>query len=526
MLDDPERLSPASKLGGARSHLAVPMLKEGKVVGAIYIYRKEGKPFTDRQVDLLSNFAAQAVIAIENARLLNELRQRTDDLSRRTADLSELLEQQTATTQVLQVISSSPGELQPVFEAMLAKAVRICDANFGNIYRWDGDAFNLVAALNTPPALAEARRRSPMRPDPKTPASCMVASKAVVHIVDLAADAGYVEHRIPAIVSAVELGGIRTLVTVPMLKDNELIGALTVYRQEVRPFTEKQIELVTNFAAQAVIAIENARLLNELRESLQQQTATADVLKAISRSTFDLPTVLSTLVELAARLCKADKAQILVPSENVHRFYSAASYGHTSEYNEHLSNITFAPGREGVVGRVLLQRKPVQIADVLADPDYRLREVQRLGGFRTHLGLPLLREADLIGILLVSRDVVQPFDDQHIELLTTFADQAVIAIENTRLFEAEQQRTRELSESLEQQTAITEILRVISNSPNNVQPVLDFSCRIRRAHLRVTNRPNFTCGGRQVAHCCHLRPISAAAWPTAGSVDRVGTICV
>ena len=306
MLDDLERLSPASKPRRCPEPSRRANAQGGhRLSVAIYIYRKEVKPFTDRQVDLLSNFAAQAVIAIENARLLNELRQRTDDLSRRTADLSELLEQQTATTQVLQVISSSPGELQPVFEAMLAKAVRICDANFGNIYRWDGDAFNLVAALNTPPALAEARRRSPMRPDPKTPASCMVASKAVVHIVDLAADAGYVEHRIPAIVSAVELGGIRTLVTVPMLKDNELIGALTVYRQEVRPFTEKQIELVTNFAAQAVIAIENARLLNELRESLQQQTATADVLKAISRSTFDLPTVLSTLVEMAGTIVQS-----------------------------------------------------------------------------------------------------------------------------------------------------------------------------------------------------------------------------
>src|SRR5262245_24655291 len=236
---------------------------------------------------------------------------------------------------------------------------------------------------------------------------------------------------------------------------------------------------------QTTTAIENALLLNEIRqrttdlsqrtadltESLQQQTGTADVLQAISRSTFDLPTVLSTLVESAARLCRADMAQILLPSKDVHSFYSAASYGHTPEYNEYLKTLTFAPGREGVVGRVLLENKPVQIADVLADPDYRLREVQRLGGFRTHLGLPLLREGNPIGILIVSRATVQPFDDKHIALLTTFADQAVIAIENTRLFDAEQQRTRELTESLEQQTATAKVLQVISSSPGDLEPV-------------------------------------------------------
>jgi GAF domain-containing protein len=233
--------------------------------------------------------------------------------------------------------------------------------------------------------------------------------------------------------------------------------------------TPKAARLRSSSAAREETKV--ARLTRERDEALQQQRATADVLKVISRSTFDLSAVLTTLVESAARLCGADKAQILLPSEDEHRFYSAASYGHSAEYNEYLRTITFAPGREGVVGRVLLKREPVQIADVLADADYRLRKVQRLGGFRTHLGLPLLREGNPIGVLLVSRAVVQPFHDKHIELLTTFADQAVIAIENVRLLSELKQRTADLTESLEQQTATSEVLQVISSSPGDLNPV-------------------------------------------------------
>jgi len=262
----------AVELGGVRTCLAAPMLKEHELIGSISLFRQEVRPFTDKQIALITNFAAQAVIAIENARLLNELRQRTTDLTERTADLTEALEQQTATSEVLQVISSSPGDLQPVFATMLEKAVRICEAKFGDIYRWQGDALRLVAAHNTPPAFAENRRRS-FRPDPITLIGRMITTKRAVHVADLASEKPYAEQRNPVYVAAVETGGVRTFMAVPMLKENELVGAFMLCRQEVRPFTDKQIELVLNFAAQAVIAIENARLLRELRERTDQLEA-------------------------------------------------------------------------------------------------------------------------------------------------------------------------------------------------------------------------------------------------------------
>ena len=238
------------------------------------LFRQEVRPFSDKQIALVPNFAAQAVIAIENARLLNELRQRTADLGQRTTDLTEALEQQTATSEVLQVISSSPGDLDPVFASMVEKAVRICDAKFGSIYRWDGEAMHLVATLNTPPAFAEERRRSPYRPYPQSPVAKMVADKTVAHISDITAEEIWnIAQHDPVAVSAVTIGGIRTFLGVPLLSKGEIIGAFFLSRQEVRPFTDKQIALVTNFAAQAVIAIENARLLNELRQRTRPPSA-------------------------------------------------------------------------------------------------------------------------------------------------------------------------------------------------------------------------------------------------------------
>ena len=285
-------------LASARTLLIVPMLKEQELVGAIGIYRQEVKPFADKQIELLQNFAAQAVIAIENARLLNELRQRTTDLTDCTADLTEALEQQTATSEVLQVISGSPGDLEPVFQAMLENATRICEAKFGVVFSFDGNEFHFEAQVGTPPELAEYNRAKPIpQPLPGSHLDRLRQTKQVSYTADYAAEV------IPA--PPVTLGGARSTVDVPMLKDNELVGAFSIYRQEVRPFTDKQIDLVKNFAAQAVIAIENARLLNELRQSLEQQTATSDVLQVISSSPGDLEPVFATMLEKAASICDA-----------------------------------------------------------------------------------------------------------------------------------------------------------------------------------------------------------------------------
>src|SRR5215468_3660496 len=408
-------------LGGYRTIVAVPMLKNSELIGAILIFRQKVEPFSDKHIELLSNFAKQAIIAIENTRLLNELR--------------ESLQQQTATANVLKVISRSTFDLQALLKTLVECAAQLCDAYDSAIWRPEGDRL-LLAAHHVPiPAEALPLIRG-------TVAGRTVLDGRAFHIADLQTEGA----EFPESSENARRWGFRALLCVPLMREDVAIGTIALRRSEAQLFTERQVALLQTFADQAVIAIENARLFNELRESLQQQTATAEVLKVISRSSFDLQAVLDTLTVSAARHCEAQMAAIM-RQKDAGSYYYATSYGIGADSNNYLKSVAIRAGRGTVVGRALLEARIVQVPDVLADPEYTWSEAQEKTGFRSVLAVPLLREAYPIGALVLARSIPRPFTDKQVEVITTFADQAVIAIENVRLFDDIQDKSRQLAEA-------------------------------------------------------------------------------
>src|SRR5262245_18932399 len=389
-----------------------------------------------------------------------------EEVARLRRELAEASERQSATDEVLRIIASSPADAQRVFDTIVRNFVSFCSSTFGAIYTFDGEFVHFAGAHGfSPEQLNEIKTKYPVHADDRSVLSARaIRAKAPVHIQDTMADPHYDRHH-------AVLMGSRRMLAMPMLREGVALGAIVAAWPAAGPTPKEQQDMLKMFAAQSVIAIENTRLLNELRESLQQQTATADVLKVIGRATFDLQTVLDVLVQSAARLCDADNAMIFQRAGELYRL--SADYGYSPELEEFAKNNPIKPGRGTVTGRALLEARPVHVPDVLEDAEYTASEYQRLFAYRSFLAVPLLREAVPIGVFGLTRAVVKPFTQQQIDLVTTFADQAVIAIENVRLFDEVQARTRDLSEALEQQTATSEVLGVISSSPGELDIVFN-----------------------------------------------------
>ena len=465
VMSDPEYVPDIALAGGWRSAVAAPMLREAHPIGTILVTRMEAGPFSDRQIDLLKTFADQAVIAIENVRLFQEL-------EARNRDLTETLEQQTATAEILRVISSSPTDVQPVFDTIVASAVRLCGARMGAVYRFDGELMHLVAHRNYSPEVLELlQRMHPRPPQPDQASGKAVLTRAVAQIEDMLADPSYVQ-------AVAVTGGWRSILAVPMLRDGVPSGAIVITRSEAGPFSDGHVELVKTFADQAVIAVENVRLFTELEarnreltETLDQQTATSEVLKVISRSAFDLQPVLESVIESATRLCGATRGHIFRFDGEFLRF--AVAYGASPEFTDYLATLAVRPDAGSISGRAASERRPVHVADVLKEQGYEYGGLQERHNYRAVLAVPMLREGALLGVIAIVKAEAEPFTDKQIELVTTFADQAVIAIENVRLFQELGTRNRELTETLARQTATGEVLRAISRAQTDAQPVFD-----------------------------------------------------
>ena len=512
-----------------RTNLLLPLRKDGALRGMISCNRHEVRPFSDKQIALLENFAAQAVIAMENARLLGELRERTEELAARNSEFGERIEHQAATIDVLKAMSASPGDPQPVFDLIARRARDLCSATNAGLFEFDGELVHArsvagVEAYGTPEAYEAYQRLFPMVPTRGSIACRAILDRQIIHVRDMATA--------PGVSAAVRNLGYRSQILLPLLRDGAAIGAVSMTSGEIGGFTDSQVALLQTFAEQAVIAITSAETYRELQqrtgdlqELLEYQTATSDVLKVISGSSFDIQPVFDTIIATAARLCGSDTGGITMREGEVFRYVS--NYGQSDEYWAIQRQRTIAPGQKNsIIGQVALEGRVVHIADIAADPDHTFPEAVTVGGNRTVLGVPLLREGAVIGTINIARRRVEPFTERQIELVRTFADQAVIAIENARLLGELQQRTDELAarnseygERIEHQSATIDVLKAMSASPGDPQPVFDLIVRRARdlcnapraglfefdgelVHRRSGGAPRYTARPR------HLKPTS------------------